>query len=99
VLHCIIDRLIEITVYYGMELNVEKTKVMRIPKLPSAIQFMIDQNPPKNAKYLKNLGSIITNDARCTRKIKSSITVAKVHSKQKRLFSPALTALTRRGRH
>lgn len=37
-----IDRLIEIIVYYGMEMIVEKTEVMRISKLPSPIQFMID---------------------------------------------------------
>jgi len=91
VLHCIIDRLIEITVYYGMEMSGKKTKVMRIPKLPYAIQFMIDQKPPKNVEYLKNFGSLITNDARGTCEIKSSIATVKVDSTQRRLFSPALT--------
>jgi hypothetical protein len=86
-------------VYCGMEMSVEKTKVMRIPKLLSAIHFMIDQKPPENVEYLKNLGSLITKDARCTREIKSSIATVKVHSTKRRLFSPALTALTRRGKH
>lgn len=57
--HCIIDRLIEIIVYYGMDMIVEKTKVMRISKLPPLIQFMIDKKPIKNVEYLKNLGSLI----------------------------------------
>ena len=39
---------------------VEKTKVMRISKLPPLIQFMIDKKPIKNVEYLKNLGSLIT---------------------------------------
>jgi len=54
-LYCITDRLTEIIVHYGMEMNVEKTKIMRMPKLPSAIQFMIDQKPPKNVEHLKKI--------------------------------------------
>jgi hypothetical protein len=38
-----IDRLIEIGRRYGMEMNVEKTKVMRISRQPSPIQIMIDK--------------------------------------------------------
>jgi hypothetical protein len=38
-----IDRLIEIGRRYGMEMNVENTKVMRISRQPSAIKIMIDQ--------------------------------------------------------
>jgi len=39
-------------------------------------------------KYFKCLGSKITNDAGCTRAIKSRITMAKQHSKWRRIFSP-----------
>jgi hypothetical protein len=38
------DRLTEIGRSYGMEMNVEKTKVMRISRQPSPIQIMIDKN-------------------------------------------------------
>jgi hypothetical protein len=38
-----IDRLTEAGRHYGMEMNVEKTKVMRISKQPSAVQIMVDQ--------------------------------------------------------
>jgi hypothetical protein len=38
-----IDKLIEIGRSYGMEMNVENTKVMRISKQPSPITNMIDQ--------------------------------------------------------
>jgi hypothetical protein len=42
VLQGMIDRLIEIGRRYGMEMNVEKTKVMRISRQPSPMKIMID---------------------------------------------------------
>jgi len=44
VLRGMIDKLIEIGRCYGMEMNVEKTKVMRISRKPSPVTIMIDQN-------------------------------------------------------
>jgi hypothetical protein len=38
---------------------------------------MIDQKQRGNVEYLKYFGNIITNDARCTREIKSVIAMAK----------------------
>jgi len=38
-----IDRLNEIGGCYGMEMNVEKTKVMRISRQPFPVKIMIDQ--------------------------------------------------------
>jgi hypothetical protein len=43
VLWDVIDKLIEIGRFCGMEMNVEKTKVMRIARQPSPIKLMIDQ--------------------------------------------------------
>jgi hypothetical protein len=43
-----IDRLTEIGRCCGMEINVEKTMVMRISRQPSTIQIMIDQKQPEN---------------------------------------------------
>jgi uncharacterized protein (DUF2147 family) len=43
VLQGMICRLIEIGRYYGMEMNVEITKVMRISREVSPVQIMIDQ--------------------------------------------------------
>jgi hypothetical protein len=37
-----IDKLIEIGRCYGMELNAEKTKVMRISRQPSPVKIMIN---------------------------------------------------------
>ena len=43
VLQGMIDKLTEIGRYYGMEMNVEKTKVMRISRQPSPVTIMINQ--------------------------------------------------------
>jgi hypothetical protein len=43
VLHAMIDRLVEVGRCYGMEKNVEKSKVTRISWQPYQIQIMIDQ--------------------------------------------------------
>jgi hypothetical protein len=67
--------------------NVEKTKVMRISRKPYPIKIMIDQKQLENVEYFNYLGSMITNDAQCTREIKSRIAMAKQHSTRRRLFS------------
>jgi hypothetical protein len=38
-----IERLIEVGRCYRMEMNVEKTKVMRISRQPSPVKIMINQ--------------------------------------------------------
>ena len=47
-----------------MEMNVEKTKGMRISRLPSPETIMIDQKQLENVACFKYLGSILTNDGR-----------------------------------
>jgi len=48
-----IDKLIEIGRCYGMEMNVEKTKVMRISRQPLAVKIIIDQKQLENVEYFK----------------------------------------------
>ena len=43
VLQSMIDKLIETGRNYGMEMNVERTKVMRISRQPSPVTITIDQ--------------------------------------------------------
>jgi hypothetical protein len=50
VLQGMTDRLTEIGRCYGMEMNVEKTKVMRISRQPSPIKIMIDQKQLENVE-------------------------------------------------
>jgi hypothetical protein len=88
VLQGMVDRLIEIGRRYGMEMNVEKTKVMKISRQPSPMNFMIDQKQLENVEYFNYLGSMITNDARFAREIQSRNAMVKQHS-TRRPFSPA----------
>jgi len=50
VLQGMIDKRIETGSCYGMEINVEKTKVMRISRQPSPVTIMIDQKQLENAE-------------------------------------------------
>jgi hypothetical protein len=69
-----------------MEINVEKTKVMRISRQPFPVKIMINQKQLKNVEYFKYLGSMLTNDARCTCEIKSRIAMAKAAFNKKRVI-------------
>jgi hypothetical protein len=48
-----IDKLNEIGGYYGMEINVRKTKVMRISRQPSPVTIVIDQKQLENVECFK----------------------------------------------
>jgi len=56
VLQDMIDKLTEIGSCYGMEINVEKTKVMRILRRPFPVKIMLDQKKLENMKSFKYLG-------------------------------------------
>jgi hypothetical protein len=60
---------------------------MRISRQPSPIQIMIEQKQPENVECLNYLGSMITNDARCIREIKSRIAMAKAAFNKKKTLS------------
>jgi hypothetical protein len=91
VLQGMVDRLIEIGRCYGMEINVEKTMVMRISRQPSPVKIIIDQKLLENVEYFNYMGSMITNDARCTCEIISRIAMAKAaFNKKKNLLTSKL---------
>jgi len=75
-----------------MEMNVgKKTKAIRNSKHRAPVQTMTDRKQPKNVKYWKYFGSIITNEASCTREINSRIAMAKdAFNKMKTLFTSKL---------
>jgi len=47
------ERLTEIGIYYGMEMNVEKTRLMKISRQTFPIKIMIDQKQSENVAYFK----------------------------------------------
>jgi F0F1-type ATP synthase beta subunit len=86
VLQDMVDRLIKTGRCCAMEMNVEITKTMRISRQPSPMKIMIDQKQLGNVEYFNYLGSMITNDARCTCEIKSRIAMAKASFNKKKSF-------------
>jgi len=53
------------------------------------VQATIKQKQLENVDYFNYWGSLITNDAKCPREIKSGVTTAKAAFNKKNLFSPA----------
>ena len=47
---------------------------------------MVDQNQLENVESFKYLGSILTNDGRCTCEIKCRIAMVKLHSTRRGIF-------------
>ena len=70
-----------------MEMNVEK--LMRISRQPSPVTIMIDQKQLENVGCFIYLGSMLTNDGRCTCEIKSKIAMAKAALNKKKTLLPA----------
>jgi hypothetical protein len=74
-----------------MEINVEKTKLMRISRQQFPVKIMINQKQLENLESFKYLGSILTNDGRCTCEIKCRIAMAKAaFNKMRALFTSTL---------
>jgi len=64
---------------------------MRISRHPSPVTIMIDEKQLENVECFKYMGSMLTNDGRCTREIKLRIVMAKAaFSKKKTLFTSKL---------
>lgn len=83
-----IERLTEIGRF--MEMNVEKTKVMRISGQPSPIQIIVGRKKAGDCgKFQPQSGSVVTNDTRCTHENNPRLPLQKQHSTRKRHFSRA----------
>jgi hypothetical protein len=57
---------------------------MRISRQPFPLKLMIDQKQLENVDSFKYLGSVLTNDGRCTCEIKSRIAKAQAEFNKKR---------------
>jgi hypothetical protein len=64
---------------------------MNISRQPSPVKIMTDQKQLENVECFKYLGSLLTNDGRCTCEIKCRIAMAKAaFNKKKNLFTSTL---------
>jgi hypothetical protein len=74
-----------------MEMNVEKTKILRISRQTFPLQITGDQKQLKNVEYVNYVCSMTTNDASCTGEIKSLIVIQQaLFSKKRALFTSKL---------
>ena len=72
-------------------MNAEIRKKVSISWQLTPLKIMIVQKQPENFDYFKYVGKVITNKARCTREIKSSIAMAKAaFNETKILFTSKL---------
>jgi hypothetical protein len=68
-----------------------KTKVLRISRQPAIIQVMIHQKSTGESGIIQQFCRMITKDARCTREIKSRVSMANAaFNKKKILFTSKL---------
>ena len=64
----------------------KKTEVMKVLRQSFRLEITTDQKQLGNVEYFNYLGSMMTNDARCTREIKSRIAM----NKKKTVFTSKL---------
>jgi len=64
----------------------KKAKLMRISKYPFQVQLMVDYKQLENAKNFGYLSSVVTNDARRARKIKSRISRTQATFNRKKIL-------------
>jgi len=73
-----------------MDVNVEKTKVMRISRQPFPVKIMVDEKQLENVGSFQYFGSILTCDGGCTCVINVGLLWLQLHSTRRGFFLLAL---------
>jgi hypothetical protein len=74
-----------------------ENKIMRISRKPFPVKIMLDQKQLENVESFKYLGSILTNDEKCTCETKCTISMTKAAFNKKRtLFISTLDSELRK---
>ena len=77
----LMDGLARTAKQYDMNINVKKTKVMRVSRKGEGdISIYIEGQRVEQVQKFKYLGSLMTADGRCEEEIKVRIGMAKMHS-------------------
>ena len=79
-----------------MEMIVERRKVMRISRQPSAVNLMMDQKHLENVECFEYLCSMLTNGGWCTGEIECRIAMAKAAFNKKTTLLPGTLGLNLR---
>ena len=62
---------------YGMEINYDKSQVMRVSRSSESLQIKVNNRELREVDHFKYLGSVLTRDGYCTREINMRIAIAK----------------------
>ena len=72
-----VNRLVDTGSKYGMEINSDKSQVMRVSRSNESLQIKVNNRELKEVDHCKYLGSVLTRDGYCTREIKMRISIDK----------------------
>ena len=72
-----VNRLVVTGRKYGMEINIDKSQVLRVSWSNESLQIKVNNRELKEVDHFKYLGSVLTGDGYCTREIKMNIAIAK----------------------
>ena len=72
-----VNRLVDTGRKYGMEINIDKSQVMRVSRSNDSLQIKVSSRELKEVDHFKYLGSVLIIDGYCTREIKMRIAIAK----------------------
>ena len=60
-----------------MEINIDKSQVMRVFRSNESLQIKVNNRELKEVDYYKYLGSVLTRDGYCTKEIKMRTVMTK----------------------
>ena len=72
-----VNRLVDTGRKYGMDINIDKSQVMRVSMSNESLQIKVNNRELKEIVNFTYLGSVLTRDGYCTREIKMRIAIAK----------------------
>ena len=69
----VVNRLVDTEKKYGMEINIDKSQVMRVSRSNESLQMKVNNRELKEVNHLKYFESVLTRDDYCTREINLTI--------------------------
>ena len=72
-----VNRLVDTEKKYGMEINIDKSHVMRVSRSNEQLQIKVGNRELKKVDHFKRLEGLLIRVGYCTREIKKTISMAK----------------------
>ena len=72
-----VKKLVDTGRKYGMEINIDKSQVMRVSTSNESWQIKVNNRELKKVDYFKQTGSVLTRYGYCRREVKTRIVIEK----------------------